>query len=211
MFSHKLKWLISLRFIFGLLLLGSTIAYQVGNAFDSFAKPIVLLYGLAGTIILLTSVYGLLLPAISRCQFLFVHVQVGIDTLCVTLIIYITGGYASLFSFLYLVVVIYSSVFVLKRETLLVAAFCSVQFAVLLLLEINGFIDPFGYNSSLVNSALTAEMFDSDGSMLFCCIFKWLSVRSRTAVQGGAGCHGGTLGQGAKPGSSRRDGCRACP
>jgi two-component system sensor histidine kinase HydH len=154
-FSGKLKWLISLRFIFALLLLGSTIAYQLGNAFDSFGKPIVLLYGLSGTIILLTSVYGLLLPSINRCQSLFVHVQIGIDTFCVTLIIYITGGYASLFSFLYLVVVTYSSVFVLKRETLLVAAFCSAQFAVLLILEINGFIDPFGYDSSLVNSALT--------------------------------------------------------
>ena len=154
-FSGKLKWLISLRFIFALLLLGSTIAYQLGNTFDSFGKPIVLLYGLSGTIILLTSVYGLLLPSINGYQSLFVHVQIGIDTFCVTLIIYITGGYASLFSFLYLVVVTYSSVFVLKWETLLVAAFCSAQFAVLLILEINGLIDPFGYDSSLVNSALT--------------------------------------------------------
>ena len=154
-FSRKLKWLISLRFIFALLLLGSTIAYQVSNALDPFENPIVLLYGLSGTIILLTIGYDFLLPALGRHVFLCVHGQIAIDTLCVTLIIYITGGYASLFSFLYLVVIIYSSVFVRKRETLFVAAFCSAQFAVLLISELNGFIDPFGYGGGLPGSLLT--------------------------------------------------------
>ncbi len=156
-FGRKLKWLISLRFVFALLLLGSTIVYQSGKPPESLDKPIILLYGLAGTIIVLTILYGLLLSAIRRHTFLFVHGQIGIDTLCITLIIYITGGYDSLFSFLYLVVIIYSSVFVRKFETLMVATFCTVQFGLLLIFELNGFIDPFGYDGAIAGVLITAE------------------------------------------------------
>lgn len=154
-FGRKLKWLISLRLVFASLLLGSTIIYQAGRSFDAYEKPIVLLYGLSGTIILLTILYGFWLPFINRYQLLFVGGQIGVDTFCITLIIYVTGGYASLFSFLYLVVIIYSSVFVGKRETLFLAAFCSVQFAVLLILEANGVIYPFGYDGALVHLSPT--------------------------------------------------------
>ncbi|MBC2742171.1 MAG: two-component sensor histidine kinase, partial [Desulfosarcina sp.] len=54
------------------------------------------------------------------------------------------------------VVVIYSSVFVFKRGSLLVAVFCSVQFAVLLILELNGTIDSFGYGGIIAGTAITA-------------------------------------------------------
>lgn len=159
-FSHKLKWLISLRFVFAVLLLGSTVAYHIGDSSDILEKPVIFLYGLSGTILLLTIVYGYWLPSIKRNGYLFVHGQIGIDAFCVTLIIYITGGSASLFLFLYLVVVIYSSVFTGKYGTLWVATFCSVQFAVLLVCELNHFINPFGYASGIANASLTgAQVF----------------------------------------------------
>ena len=154
-FGRKLRWLISLRFVFALLLLGSTIVYQTGDLLNSSDISIVLIYVLCGTIILLTFVYAFLLPYINQHEFFFVHGQIGIDTLCVTLIIYITGGYESLFSFLYLVVLIYSSVFVRKRETLFIAGFCSAQFATLLIFELYGFIASVAYNGALVGSLLT--------------------------------------------------------
>ena len=155
-FGRKLRWLISLRFVFALLLLGSTIVYESGRPFDSLEIAVILIYGLSGTIILLTFVYGFLLPYIDGHEGLFVHGQIGIDTLFVTLIIYITGGYESLFSFLYIVVIIYSSVFVRKRETLVLAGFCSAQFAILLTFELHGFVDSLAYNGALVGSLLTS-------------------------------------------------------
>lgn len=155
-FGGKLRWLISLRFVFALLLLGSTIVYQTGNSNDSLEDTVVLLYGLSGAIILLTILYGFLLPFIKRHESIFVHGQIGIDAVCVTLIIFITGGYGSLFSFLYLVVIIYSSVFVRKGETLFLAAFCSIQFTFLLLFEFNGFINLFGYDGAFISSTLSA-------------------------------------------------------
>lgn len=174
-FARKLKWLISLRLVFALLLLGSTIVYQLGSSFDSFEKPIRLLLGLSGTLILLTIIYGFVLPTISRNRLLFVHGQIGIDTLCITFIIYITGGYASLFSFLYLVVIIYSSVFIPKRETLIVAALCSLQFTVLLVLESNGAFDHFGYDTGLANLQLSATQISQKCAILtgacFCVAF----------------------------------------
>ena len=146
----------SMRFLFALLLLGSTLAYQIGNHFDAQETPIAILYGLAGTIVFLSAVYGALLPFVSRYQLLILYGQISIDTLCITLIIFVTGGYSSLFSFLYLVVVIYSSVFVFKRGSLLVALLCSAQFAVLLILELNGTIGPFSYSGTIVGSEITA-------------------------------------------------------
>jgi two-component system sensor histidine kinase HydH len=155
-FNRKLNWLMSIRFLFALLLLGSTLAYQVGNQLDAQDTPIAILYGLAGTIIFLSAVYGALLPIAQRYQLLILYGQISIDTCCITLVIFVTGGYSSLFSFLYLVVVIYSSVFVFKRGSLLVALLCSAQFAALLILELNGTIGPFGNGGTIVGSAITA-------------------------------------------------------
>ena len=145
----------SIRFLFALLLLGSTIAYQIANQFDSQETPVGFLYALSGLIIVLSAVYGIFLSILKRYQFFIIYGQIIIDTLCITLIIFVTGGYSSVFSFLYLVVVIYSSVFVFKRGSLLVAVFCSFQFAVLLILELNGFFDSFGYSGASFGSTIT--------------------------------------------------------
>jgi two-component system sensor histidine kinase PilS (NtrC family) len=160
----------SARFVFALLLMGSTIAYQIGNHLYSLEKSIFMLYGLSGTIIFLSAVYGLLLPIVNRCQRFFIYLQISIDSLCISLIIFVTGGYASVFSFLYLVVVIYSSVFVFKRGSLLVAILCSAQFAFLLILELNGTIDPFGYGSPPISSELTGiQVFQKCAIMTAAC------------------------------------------
>jgi two-component system, NtrC family, sensor histidine kinase HydH len=154
-FNRKFKWLMSLRFLFALLLLGSTIAYQFGNHLPALAPPFVVLYGLAGSMVFLSAVYGVLQPFILRYNNFFICIQIVFDSLCITLIIFVTGGYFSIFSFLYLVVVIYASVFVFKRGALLVAFFCSTQFAALLILQLHGLIDPFGYSGNLANSAIS--------------------------------------------------------
>ncbi len=145
----------SIRFLFALLLMGSTITYQIGSQLYILDAPLVLLYGLAGAIVFFSIVYGILLPIDSRYQQLFIYVQICIDTFCITLIIFVTGGYSSVFSFLYLVVVIYSSVFVFKRGSLLAALLCITQFLVLLVLEFNGTVNPFGYGGITVSSSLT--------------------------------------------------------
>lgn len=152
--NRKFKWLISLRLLFALLLLGSTIAYQIGNQFYSLTPPFVVLYGLSAMVVFLSATYGILLPFVRRHKLFFIYVQISFDALFITLIIFVTGGYASVFSFLYLVVVIYASVFVFKRGALLVALLCCAQFAALLIMELHGFINPFGFGDSPVNTGI---------------------------------------------------------
>ena len=160
----------SLRFVFALLLLGSTITVQIAYRNFSLEIPILLLYGLCGTIILLSASYGLIAPIVKRHQILFVYFQICIDAVCISLVVFITGGYSSVFSFLYLLVVIYSSVFVFKRGTLMVALFCSLQFAILLVLELNGYIDPFGYGGIFRATTLTGvQVFQKSAIMAVAC------------------------------------------
>jgi len=160
----------SIRFLFALLLFGSTLAYQIGNALDPRDAPIAMLYGLAGAIVLLSVTYGALLSIVKSHQHLVIYCQITVDTLFITLIIFVTGGYSSVFSFLYLVVVIYSSVFVFKRGSLLVAALCSFQFALLLILELNGTIDPFGDGGTILGSSITAiQVFQKCAIMTAAC------------------------------------------
>jgi len=160
----------SLRFLFALLLLGSTVAYQIANNSYSLEKPIVLLYGLSGLLVLLSAFYGLIAPVVRQYLPLFINLQICIDAICISFIIFVTGGYSSVFSFLYLVVVIYSSVFVFKKGALLVALFCSLQFALLLILELSGSIHPLGYGGIIGTTALTGlQVFQKSAIMTLAC------------------------------------------
>ena len=160
----------SLRFLFALLLLGSTIAYQIANNHYSLEKPILLLYGLSGLLVLLSAFYGLVAPIIRQYLPLFINFQICIDAICISLIVFLTGGYSSVFSFLYLVVVIYSSVFVFRRGTFLVALFCSLQFALLLILELYGSISPLGYGGLMSGTSITGiQVFQKSAIMALAC------------------------------------------
>ncbi|UCD31828.1 MAG: two-component sensor histidine kinase, partial [Desulfobacterales bacterium] len=99
---HKLQWLMFSRVIFTSLLLGSTIIFQLGEDPSPLASPLLVLYGLITAMFLLSFIYALILKHIKR-ELLFAYIQIGIDTLVVTLIIFVTGSFASIFSFLYLV------------------------------------------------------------------------------------------------------------
>jgi two-component system sensor histidine kinase PilS (NtrC family) len=119
---------------------------------------------------LLSAVYGLATPIARRRLPFFISLQICIDAISISFIVFVTGGYASVFSFLYLVVVIYSSVFVYKRGTLLVALFCSLQFILLLVLEFYGHIDAFWPDGMFAGRDVTAiQVFQKSGIMTVAC------------------------------------------
>ncbi len=142
------------RFFFSTLLLGSTIILQFGDAPAPLNLPIVILYGLIASIFLLSLVYALALYRLKRL-ILVAYVQVIIDTFIVSVILFVTGNYSSIFSFLYLVVIIYSSILIPIRGTMVIAAICSIQFGILIDLEYYGVILPFGTKDMLLASAYT--------------------------------------------------------
>ena len=148
----KLKWLIFFRILFSLLLLGSVVVQQMGETAIQLDRSLVILYGLIAAIFVLSVVYGVVLKRIKNVT-LFAFIQTSIDTLFATLIVFLTGGFVSVFSFLYLVVIIYSSMLLPMRGTMVIAALCSLQFGVLVELEYFGFIDPISTNGQTLASA----------------------------------------------------------
>ena len=150
--KEKLKWLMLFRVLFSTLLLSSTIILQFGESPPPIGPPFIVLYGLIATIFFLSILYGLGLYRIKHL-ILFAYVQVLVDTLVVTGILFVTGNYSSIFSFLYLVVIIYSSILLPPRGTIVIAAVCSIQFGIMVDLEYYGVILPFGTEDALMATA----------------------------------------------------------
>lgn len=130
------------RLLFTSLLLGSTIILQLSESPSPLAKPLLVLYGLIAGIFLLSFIYAVILPRLKRAL-IFIYIQIAVDTFIVTLIIFVTGSFASIFSFLYLVVIIYSSMLLFRKGIIIMAALCSIQYGIMVDLEYYGFINPF--------------------------------------------------------------------
>jgi two-component system sensor histidine kinase PilS (NtrC family) len=151
-FKGKLKGLMFFRLLFSALLLASTIVLQLSNSSTAMERSFIVLYGLIVTIFLLSLIYSLFLKRIKK-EVTFAFVQTGIDTFFVTLIIFVTGGFISVFSFLYLVVIIYSSMLLPMRGTMVIAALCSLQFGCLVGLEYFSVLTPLGTNGNTLANA----------------------------------------------------------
>jgi two-component system sensor histidine kinase PilS (NtrC family) len=150
-FKVKLKRLILYRILFSTLLLGSTIVQQISDSPSPMAPPLLMLYGLIFAIFTFSPVYFLVLSRVKK-YIAFSYAQIVIDTFFVTIILYVTGSFTSIFSFLYLVVIIYSSLLLPLRGTLTVAALCSIQYGVMVDLEFYGILSHFEGNASLLAS-----------------------------------------------------------
>ena len=141
--KNKLRKLIYARVLFSSLLLGSAGFLQFSRSGSPEAGSLTVVYSLSGFIFLLSLAYAITLRRVQN-QLAFAYVQTLIDTVIVTIILFLTGGFFSPFSFLYLVVIVYSSLLLPRRGTAMVAAFCSVQFGLLVDLEYYGLVHPSG-------------------------------------------------------------------
>ena len=139
------------RVLFSTLLLGSSIVLQLGDSPPPIAPPLKFLYGLIATIFFLSIIYALAIDRIKK-HIAFAYVQILIDTLVVTVLLFVTGSFSSIFSFLYLVVIIYSSILLSIRGTLVIAALCSIQFGIMVDFEYYGIIYPFVTEGAMLAS-----------------------------------------------------------
>lgn len=145
----RLKWLMFCRVLFSTLLLGSTIVLQLGTTRSPLDRPLLMLYGLIAGIFILSFCYTILFYRTKNMQ-RFASIQIGLDTVIVSCIIFVTGCFSSIFSFLYLVVIIYSSMLLFKKGSMIIAALCAIQYGVIVDLEYYGIITPFLMKDSLV-------------------------------------------------------------
>jgi len=140
--KNKLQKLIGARILFSLLLLGSTLFLQFNRAGSLETAPLMVLYGLIAFILILSGGYAIVLVRLRR-YLAFAYLQSIVDTALVTIILVVTGGFSSPFSFLYLVVIVTSSLLLPRRGTVLVAALCSVQFGLMVDFEYYGLLALF--------------------------------------------------------------------
>jgi two-component system sensor histidine kinase HydH len=133
--------LMFVRVIFTSILLGSTIfaQHQTGNDTSSFS----VLYYIIFFIFLTSLFYGLLFKRF-KGKSIFTAAQFGIDAFIVTLIIYITGGFYSFFTFLYLVVIIYASMILYLKGGLIIAGMSSLFYTTLIICEYYSFLPAMG-------------------------------------------------------------------
>lgn len=157
---RKLKWLMFARVVFTLLLLFTTLYFQYGVENSLFLPFIPFVYPLLGAIFFLSILYALLFHQIVHQQ-LFATLQIGIDSFIVTLIVMLTGGFFSIFTFLYLVVIIYASMILFLRGGILIALSCSVQYAVLVSLQL------FEYVPMAIAARLGIITYDLDMTNVF--------------------------------------------
>jgi len=136
------------RVLFTSLLLGSTIILQLAKNPSPLDTSLLVLYGLIIGIFLLSFIYSILLQRIVELL-VFTYVQIIIDTCVVSLIILVTGSFSSIFTFLYLVVITYSSLFLLQRGNLIIAAISAVQYGIMVNFEFYGIFKPFLMEGSL--------------------------------------------------------------
>ena len=139
--SQKLKWMMLFRLLAAVLVLGGTIIFRAHENLPYFAKPFIHLYWLSGWIILLSLCYALVYPLFKH-EVLFAYLQIIIDTMIATAIIFLTGSFTSLFSFLYLIVIICSSMFVSRKYSLIIAGLCCLEYGVMVDLEYYEIIQP---------------------------------------------------------------------
>lgn len=145
--EQKLKLLMFFRLIFTSILLGSTVVLQLNESVSPLAPPLLFLYGLIASIFVMSFFYSVTISSIQH-KVVFAYIQIGIDTLVVTLIVLVTGCFLSFFSFLYLVVIIYSSVLLFLKGSMVMAGLCSLQYVILISLEYYGLIQPYGADIS---------------------------------------------------------------
>lgn len=139
--QRGLKWLIAFRIIFSVVLICSTLVFSSNESLPFDAMPFLAVYTLALLMLFLSLFYGLLFNKFSMSP-LFAYTQLAIDSFSVSAIIFITGGFQSIFTFIYLVVIIAASILLLRRGSLIIATLCSLQYGVLIDLEYYGVIIP---------------------------------------------------------------------
>jgi two-component system sensor histidine kinase PilS (NtrC family) len=146
--KSKLKWLMFARVLFTTLLLGSTVILQISETASPLAPGLLVLYGLIASIFLLSCVYAVMLNRVRQVLWL-AYLQISVDSIIVSLIIFVTGNFSSIFSFLYLVVIIYSSMLIYRNGSMTIALICSFQYALMVVLEYNELLRPFAIEETL--------------------------------------------------------------
>jgi len=140
--SNRLQKLMFLRVFLVSLLLGVSILIQVKQTKTYFGDIQTFHYFLIATIYFSTFVYIILLR-FKKHLIKLAYIQLLLDTVLTTTIVYATGGAESIFSFLYFLAIISASILLYRKGGLIVASISSILYGLLLGLNYYNVIQPF--------------------------------------------------------------------
>ncbi|MBI4402213.1 MAG: PAS domain S-box protein [Nitrospirae bacterium] len=134
----KLHWLMGLRVVAVTLLLGLSIAFQIGRG-----ELVPTFYGLIIFTYAITIAYALTLRTLTNPQALtrFAYLQVGVDLLLETFLVARTSGVESPFSVLYVITVTLASLILRRRGGLLTAGVTVVLFGLVTDIQLYGILE----------------------------------------------------------------------
>lgn len=135
---NQVVWYLFLRVVFISLFLGGTILFQVRLQFAATEIQLTSLYLLFGVSYLEALASAAFLATIRRWAH-FIFLQLLWDLVFATILIVLTGGLESPFSFLYILVILVASSFFALREILVVAAVAAILFGTALDLQFYGY------------------------------------------------------------------------
>lgn len=139
----RLQTLMFLRVVFVSLLLGASIVIQIKETRTYFGYIQTSHFLIISAIYLLTFLYVVILKHARRLT-AFAYVQLIVDTVFVSAIIYVTGGIESVFSFLYILIIITASILLYRRGGMILASSSSIQYGLLVDLQYYGILRPLG-------------------------------------------------------------------
>ncbi|MDO9565946.1 MAG: ATP-binding protein [Candidatus Desulfaltia sp.] len=146
--KRRIQWLMFFRVVIATFLLGiaTFIRIKAGESSSQTAyAPIYFIVALT----YLFSFACLFIPKTIKNIRVNIYLQSLLDVLLITGLVYVTGGIESIYSVLYPLVIIYSSLFLAGRGGLISASACSIFYGLLLDLEYYGIVIPiyqWGYN-----------------------------------------------------------------
>jgi len=153
-----LQVLMLLRVLFISSLLGALIFIQVGASRTYFGDIHTSHYALLAAVYFLSIIYVFLLRHAKNIKFQ-AYLQLLIDTLIITMLIYTTGGIESIFSFLYILSIFSASILLYRRGGMIVASSSSILYGVLLDLHYYGVIHPLSSRLSYPDQYQSAYLF----------------------------------------------------
>ena len=139
--KSRLQWLMFFRAVITSFFLGIAALTQLQKG-DSYLAPyLVYIYGLTGSVYFLTFVYAFVIYVIKNFR-VFAYVQIMADVILITLLMFITGGINSIFSFMYSISIISASILLYISGGVLTATVSSLLYSCLILLQHYNLISP---------------------------------------------------------------------
>ncbi|MBF8250948.1 MAG: hypothetical protein HW382_576, partial [Deltaproteobacteria bacterium] len=157
--KKRVIWLMTYRMVIVTLLMGTTAFIHLKEGESLLPHSVIPIYVLIGTSYLLTIISLITITFVKEVD-LFADIQVVADVLLATALVYVTGGIDSIFSFLYIFIIMGAGIVLHGRLVFLTASLSSILYGALLDLQYYGYLPQ-------IESPLSQPQSYSDAQILY--------------------------------------------